>query len=137
MGLVGCGPQARFPVRLVVGVVPVEPDDPAVPLEGEDVGGDPVEEPAVVADHHHAAREIFQPVLQGPQGVHVQIIRGLVEEEHVRFFLQHPGQVDAVAFPSGEGPDLLLLGRAGEVEPGHVGAGIDFPIAEGDQVLAL
>ena len=51
--------HAELPVAelLVLGEVALEPADHAVALEGQDVGGDPVEEPAVVADHHGAARE--------------------------------------------------------------------------------
>src|SRR6478672_8042706 len=41
--------------RLVVADVALEEADLAVPLEGEDVGRDPVEEPAVVADDDGAA----------------------------------------------------------------------------------
>src|SRR5207248_7563116 len=52
------------PVRLVVLVVALEPDDAAVALEGEDVGRDTIEEPAVVADHDRAAGEVDEPILQ-------------------------------------------------------------------------
>src|SRR5207244_12162307 len=51
------GPQRAQPVLLVLGVVALEPDHPAVALEGQDVGRDPVQEPAVVADHGGAAGE--------------------------------------------------------------------------------
>ena len=55
--LVRRGAQFLVPERLVVADVPLEEPDLAVALEGEDVGRDPVEEPAVVADDHGAARE--------------------------------------------------------------------------------
>ena len=47
------------------------------------MGGQAVEEPAVMADRHHAAGEGNQCVLQRPQGFHVQIIGGFVEKQHV------------------------------------------------------
>ena len=53
--LVRVDAQAPLPVGLVLLVVALEPDRLAVALEGEDVGGDAVEEPAVVADDDGAA----------------------------------------------------------------------------------
>src|SRR5262245_40323681 len=49
VGRVGVGAERLFPPGGVVLVVPLEPGDLAVPFERQDVGGDPVEEPAVVA----------------------------------------------------------------------------------------
>ena len=47
--LVGFGAEAAAAVGFVIGVVALEPVDLAVALEGEDVGRDAVEKPAVVA----------------------------------------------------------------------------------------
>src|SRR6188768_3865425 len=44
-------------VLLVVGEIALEPLDVAVPLEGQDVGGDPIQEEAIMADDDRAARE--------------------------------------------------------------------------------
>src|SRR5690606_41514107 len=63
-----------------------------VPLERQDVGGDPVEEPAVVADDDRAAGEGGERVLQGPQGIDVEVVGRLVEQEHVAGALDQPGQ---------------------------------------------
>src|SRR5690606_34479649 len=46
--------EAALLVLLVGLEVALEPFDVAVALEGEDVGGEAVQEPAVVADHHGA-----------------------------------------------------------------------------------
>ena len=70
-------------VGLVVGIVALEPHHLAVALEGDDVGGQAVQEPPVMADRHHTAGEGNQCVLQRPQGFHVQIIGGLVQKQHV------------------------------------------------------
>ena len=43
--------ESAFAVGFVVLVIALEPDHPAVALEGEDVGRDAVEKPAVMADH--------------------------------------------------------------------------------------
>ena len=60
MRLVGVGAQAPLLVHLIVLEIALEPFDMAVVLEGEDVGGDAVEEPAVMADDDGAAGEILQ-----------------------------------------------------------------------------
>jgi hypothetical protein len=52
-------------------------------LEGEDMRAEPVEEEPVVADDHRAAREILQRVLQRAERLHVEVVRRLVEQEHV------------------------------------------------------
>ena len=67
MGLVGGGAQATVSVGLVVLVVALEPDHLAVALEREHVRRDAVQEPPIVADDDHAARERQQRVLEGAQ----------------------------------------------------------------------
>ena len=52
-------------------------------LEGERVRRDAVEEPAIVGDHHDAAREGQQRVFESPQGIDVQIVGGLVQQQQV------------------------------------------------------
>src|SRR5881628_2384499 len=79
----GFSPEALLAVRLVVGVVALEPHHAPLVLEGEDVRGDAIEEPAVVADDGGAAREVEQRVLEGAQRVDVEVVGGLVEEQHV------------------------------------------------------
>src|SRR5215470_9135533 len=70
----GVGSEPAHLVLLVVLVVALEPLDVAIALEGEDVGGDAVEEPAVVADDDGAAGEVFQRFLQCAQRVDVEIV---------------------------------------------------------------
>ena len=50
-----------------------------VPLEGDDVGGQAVDEPAVVGDHHRCAGEGQQGLFQCTQGFHVQVVGGFVQ----------------------------------------------------------
>ena len=47
--------EALFPVRFVFLIIPVEEGDLRVTFERQNVGGDAVEEAAVVGDHQHAA----------------------------------------------------------------------------------
>src|SRR6185503_9926467 len=55
-----CGVRALPPnqISFVGGVVALEPHHLTVALEREHVRGDTIEEPAIVADHHGAAREL-------------------------------------------------------------------------------
>ena len=68
-----------------------------------------VEEPAVVGDDHGAAGEVEQRLLERAQGVDVEVVGRLVEQQQVAAAAQQLGQVDAVALAAGELADLLLL----------------------------
>ena len=114
--LVRGGAELLVPERLVVADVALEEADLAVALEREDVGRDPVEEPAVVADHDDAARERFEARLERTQRVDVEVVRRLVEQQHVAARLEQLREVDAVALAAGQLADELLLVGAAEVE---------------------
>ena len=101
MRLVGLVAQAALAVRLVVLVVALEPFDVAVALEGQDVGRDAVQEPAIVADDHGAAGEAVQRLFQCPQGIDVQVVGRFVKQQDVGARLQHLRQMDAVALTAG------------------------------------
>ena len=109
----------------------------AVALEGEDVGGEAVEEHAVVADDHGAAGEILQRVLERAQRLGVEVVGRLVEEEDVGAGLEQLGEMDAVALAAGERADLLLLVAALEVEGADIGARVHLALAELDDVVAV
>ena len=83
MRTVGLGAEAALLVRLVVLVIALEPDDLAVALEGQDMGGDAVQEPAIVADDDRAAGEILQPLFQRPQRIDVEIVGRFVEQQQI------------------------------------------------------
>src|SRR5579863_2839034 len=73
-----------FPVVLdIFLIVPLEPDDLGVALEGEDVSGDSIEEPAIMRDDDRAAGERHQCILERAQGLDIQIVGGLVEQQDV------------------------------------------------------
>src|SRR5688572_13862073 len=67
VGLVRGGAQALLPVRLVVLVVAGEPRRLAVPFERQDVRGNAIEEPAIVADDDGAAGKFEQRIFQRAQ----------------------------------------------------------------------
>src|SRR6478752_9388426 len=105
----GIDPQSALLVFLVIGKIALEPFDMAVALEGEDMGRDTVEEPAIVADDHGAAGVILQRLFERTQRVDVEIVGRLVEQQDVRARFQHLGKMDAVALTARERSDLLLL----------------------------
>ena len=70
-------------IGLVVLIVAFVPDDLAVALEGEDVRGDPIQEPPVVADDDGATGKVEQRLFEGTQRVDVEVVGGLVEQQQV------------------------------------------------------
>jgi hypothetical protein len=83
----------------------------AVAFKGQDVRGDAVEEPAVVRNHDHAAREREQRLFERAQRVHVQIVRRFVEQQQVAVLLQQLGEVagDCAGRPDSVPTSLLLI----------------------------
>src|SRR5262245_9287398 len=63
--------------------VAVDLPDRAVLLEDHQRGGQAVEEEAVVGDHQGRAGEALERFLEDPQGAHVEVVGGLVEEDEV------------------------------------------------------
>src|SRR2546426_8376429 len=66
------------------------------------MGRDAVQEPAVVAARHTATAEPLEPFLQGPQGIHVQVVGRFVEQQQIGPFLEHACEVHAVALAARE-----------------------------------
>ena len=61
------------------------------------MGGDAIEEPAVVADDHRAAAKVLQSLFQGPQRIDIQVVGGFVQQNHIGPFAEDLGQMDTVA----------------------------------------
>src|ERR1700757_3662875 len=66
------GAQASHFVFLVVLEIALEPLDVAIAFEGENMRGDAVEEPAIVADDDGAAGEILKSLFQRAQRIDVE-----------------------------------------------------------------
>ena len=73
------------------------------------MGGDSVQEPAVVADHHGASAEVLQSLLQGTQRVDIQIIGRFVQQYYIGAVFEYLGQVYPIELTTGDCPDLFLL----------------------------
>src|SRR5207245_915547 len=125
------------PVGLVLAVIAFEPHDLAVPFKRQDMGRDAVQEPAVVAARHTATAEPLEPFLQGPQGIHVQVVGRFVEQQQIGPFLEHACEVHAVALAAREILHLLLLIGTGKIKAPDIGPRIDFNFAERDGVFAV
>mmetsp|Transcript_113837 Transcript_113837/g.361830 ORF Transcript_113837/g.361830 Transcript_113837/m.361830 type:complete len:203 (-) Transcript_113837:1192-1800(-) len=119
LGRVGAA-RALDEVLLVLAVAALEEPQLGVALVGDDVRRDAVEEPSVVADADRGARPILDRRLQGSQGVDVEVVGGLVEHQHVAAEAQRLAELEAIPLTSTEGPDLLALLVALEVEPGAI-----------------
>ena len=101
------------------------------------MGGDTVEEPAVVGNHYGTAGEILQTLLQGTYSIDIHIIGRLVEKENVTLILQCESQVEPVPFTTGKNSATLLLVGTGKIETGNICTCIDITLAEPDPVRAV
>src|ERR1019366_7168846 len=128
--------QAALLVFLIGFEIAFEPFHVAVAFEGQDVGGQSVEEPSVVADDHDAAGELLERVLQVLRRLDVQVVGRFVEQDDVAAGGERLGQVDAVALPAGQLAHLLLLIAALEVERADIGSADQFAVADLHHVQA-
>src|SRR5438046_4885247 len=119
---VGVLAEALPAVLEVVGIVALEPHGLRIAFEGQDVGRHAVEEPAVVRDHHRAARKAEQRALERAQRLDVEVVGRLIEQQQVAAALQQLGEVHAVALAARELAHGLLLVGAAEVEARDVAA---------------
>ena len=67
MRLVDSSPHPLFIILFIFRIVALKPDHPRVTFKGHDMGGDPVQEPAIMADDDGAPPEAQQGLLQGAQ----------------------------------------------------------------------
>lgn len=126
--------QALDAVGLIGLEVALEPIPVARVLVGafprQDVRGDAVQEHAVVANDHRAARELEQRRLERGQRLDVKIVRGLVEEQQVAALLERKCQVQTVALATGEYASALLLVLAFKAKARHVRAARNLGLAD-------
>jgi hypothetical protein len=137
VGAVGLVAQAAVAVGFVVRVIPFEPIYLAIAFEGQDVGGNAVQKPAVVRNDDRAAGEIIKSVFQGAQGIDIQIVGRFVEQQNIGFAFDDVGQMQPVAFAARQYANFFLLVSTAEVEPGSVGTGVDQLAAQHEGLLAV
>ena len=91
-------------------------------LQLEDCSAHGLQEPAVVGDQHDGSVEVHEGLLQPLQGLDVEMVGGLVQQQHVRARGQRPRQRGPRQLPAGEGVQAPLQIRVGEAQAvGHGG----------------
>ena len=90
-----------------------------------------------MGDDDHAAAEVFEEVLQNAQGLHVQIVRGLIQQQHVRGLDQHPAQRQPSPFSPGKFRQRAVLLCGGEQKPFQQLRGCDLFATEVDPAGGL
>ena len=103
-------------VSLIVGVRALEEEDLAIALKCKNVRADAVEEPAVMADDHGASSKSVKTFLKSAERVDVDVVRWLVEKQHIALLLQGHGQMQTVALASRENTAFLFLVSPVEIE---------------------
>ena len=111
------GPHVRraLPVGEPAGVA-ARPAPSTAVVDDEHVVDRAVEEGPVVADDHHRAAPRVEEVLQRTEGVQIEVIGGLIEEQHVRFGRQREYQLKATALTARQQLDRRFLHVAVEPE---------------------
>ncbi len=98
-------------------------------VELEDGRGQLRQEGAVVGDEQHGAVEGGQLLLEPGNGVEVQVVGGLVEQQQVRLGHQRPGQRHAPPPAPGERSHLGVLGQP-QAGQHHVDALVEGPAVD-------
>ena len=93
-----------------------KPTHLAIAFKDQQMGTDPIQKEAIMADHHGAAREIDNRFFQGSHGIDIKVIGRFIEQNEVAAPFQQLGQVNAVAFAAREVADFLLLLLAAKIE---------------------
>ncbi len=116
MRLYGIVTQTHLLILFVVGVAALKPEYLAIAFVSQDMRADTIQEPTVVADHYSATGKVLQTFLQRTQGIHVDIIGRLVQQQYVGLRFECQGQVQTVSLTTRQHAAFLLLVRTGEVE---------------------
>ncbi len=120
---------------LVGGEVAAEEVQPAPVQLGDPVR--PVEQLAVVADQQQTAVEVVQRVVEPVPGVAVEVVGGLVEQQHVGAPQQLGGQAQRDDLAAAEGAQIPVEGEVAQAEAVEpvAGALLDVPVvADGGEV---
>lgn len=64
-----------------------------------------LDESEVMADKHHSSFKLVDSICQCIYGFYVQVVGGLIQEEHVRVLPGQPGKAHTALLPIREVPD--------------------------------
>jgi len=114
------------------------PRDPLAPVELEDPAGHVIEEVAVVGDRDDRAGVILQEALQPGDGLGIEVVGRLVEEQEVGLLEQQPAERHPAPLAPRERGDVLVARREPQRVHGEVDRRVQIPQAlRFDQVLGL
>ena len=105
------------------GVVPL-PRDASALIQLQDPARHVVEEVAIVGHRHDGALELGEEALEPPHALGVEVVRRLVEQQHVGLLQQEPAERHAAALAAG---DLAHVGLARR-EPERVHREVDLVV---------
>ena len=96
-------------------------------IDLDDAGDEPVDELLVVRRDNQCAREALQELLEPEDGLDVEVIRGLVEQERAGAHEENAGERDAHLPSAGELADVAFdhLGREAEAGEDVARAGVE------------
>src|SRR5262249_15806249 len=97
--------EALFLLLEPIGIIAF-PGNARSPVELQDPARDVVEEVAVVSDEHHGARVFVQLMREAGDAVGVQMVRRLVEKQHVGPLEQELAERDAALLAARELGDV-------------------------------
>ena len=95
-------------------------------VEVQDAGDRLVEQVEVVADHEERAAVAAEEPQQPRLGVGVEVVGGLVEQEHVAAGEQDAGQLDPAPLAAGQHADRQVEAVGAEAQAGGQRAGLGF-----------
>ena len=72
-----------MPLLLVDLIIPFAPHNGTVWFKGQNVRGNPIEKPAIVAHNHRTSAKVGQSLFKSPQCINVQIVCRLVQQHQV------------------------------------------------------
>jgi hypothetical protein len=76
--------------------------DAAIGFDRDDVAAHPFQEVPIVTRRHHRSWPVIEEGFERAQGVEVEVVGGLVEQQHVGDGGQHPQQLESAPFPTGQ-----------------------------------
>src|SRR6266478_4769466 len=134
-GLLLLLPEAPLLLLEPGGVVAL-PRDAEAAVQLQDPARDVVEEVAVVGDRHHRARVFLEVALEPRHRLGVEVVGGLVEEEHVGLAEEDLAERDAPALAPRERRHVGIARRKAERVHRHLEPAVELPGARGvDRVL--
>src|SRR6185312_8779662 len=99
-----------------VAIVAARVDDHLAALDLDDVAAHRTQEVAIVRDEHERLGPLAQALFEVLGGFDVEVVGRLVEEQEVRLFEQHLGQLEAAALAARQRVDRALEVGVGEAE---------------------